>query len=1084
MSNAKLDGLVLEVTSAPPVVTAMVVHEPGPWFDDVLASLASQDYPTLRHVFFLTTPVVDSLADTAAAQLLSIKIQAVLPDAIMRIVEGNPGFGPLINEMQRIVEGDSGLFCVMHDDVALQPSTVRLLVEELFVSNASVVGPKLVQWDNPTLLKSVGFGIDRCGEIDPLIEPNERDQEQHDSVRDIFFVSSACMLVRADLFRELNGFCREIPFFGEDLEFCWRAHLSGARVVVAPSAVARHRELFSSRSANIVSSSLIARHRARTVTTLTSRFRFPLVWLQMLITSVIETVVGVFSGTFRESLAGLRATVAIIIDTTYVWRRRQEVRPFRRVLASDIGKLQVKGSARLTRFIRHRRAIESSAIASSTEVKKFWRQTSTRSSGIAMTVIFALILIGSREIITSGSRIVGEFLPFDSGSITSGLLFELFRSGWWSSGFGQATANPTGIGLLALGGYLVFGNLALLQTLMIVGSIFFGFFGMWRLCGAFANSRARLVGASIYVALPLGYDAIARGRFSAFLTIAALPWVFDILRRAGGLHAEGRIDPTTNLLISNSEKSIGVGISRRTQLIAGLVLILGLVSAFAPAILVVTLIGLLLWFIASVFGGTPMRSIGAMSFVGLAGVVGSLLINLPWSMNFISRQWWQLLTSDQSVSERGIGLSALASLDFGNLRGGFFVLGAYFCVVCSLLVANSWRLVWALRSAFLVVGALLLAVLDDRGLLPFQMPEPSILLALVAVGLGLACATCVSIFSETALGKSSDWRRSVGLLVPVAILLTFLPTFLNVADGRWQQPDSTVSQLLAQLPDNPEDGNYRTLFVGDNELLPVSTNALTSFVSYGVSDDGPVNIVSHWAPQHTAMNSLADQALMALISNDTVRVGRLMSPLAVRYIVVPLSSAPSASALDLVDALSNQLDLRRLYFARDLVIFENVAWIPIIGVLDEQSAVASQKVGGSALIVQELQSVNPLFVDDHNVASKSSRSSFNGGTVHVSALFNERWQLTIDGAQIAPRVAFGATTAFDAPIAGSAELHYRTSVLRYLLLLIQAFVWLALLIIAANVSRFRVRLRGVSSQSIKLLSENADQILKSDRQDK
>ena len=35
-----------------------------------------------------------------------------------------------------------------------------------------------------------------------------------------------------------------------------------------------------------------------------------------------------------------------------------------------------------------------------------------------------------------------------------------------------------------LGGYLVFGNLALLQTLMIVGSIFFGFFGMWRLCGA------------------------------------------------------------------------------------------------------------------------------------------------------------------------------------------------------------------------------------------------------------------------------------------------------------------------------------------------------------------------------------------------------------------------------------------------------------------------------------------------------------------------------------------------------------------------------------------------------------------------
>ncbi|NQV97493.1 MAG: hypothetical protein HQ486_06820, partial [Acidimicrobiaceae bacterium] len=209
MSNADLDVFQPEVTNPPPLVTAMVVHQPGSWFDEVLLALASQDYPTVRNVFFLTTPIINALPDTSAAQLLSRKIEAVLPNAIVRIVEGNPGFGPLINEIQRIVEGDSGFFCVMHDDVALQPSTLRLLVQELFVSNAGVVGPKLVQWNNPALLQSVGYGIDRCGEVDPLIEPNERDQEQHDSVRDIFFVSSACMLVRADIFRELNGFCQE-----------------------------------------------------------------------------------------------------------------------------------------------------------------------------------------------------------------------------------------------------------------------------------------------------------------------------------------------------------------------------------------------------------------------------------------------------------------------------------------------------------------------------------------------------------------------------------------------------------------------------------------------------------------------------------------------------------------------------------------------------------------------------------------------------------------------------------------------------------------------------------------------------------
>ena len=1063
------------------MVTAMVVHQPGPWFDEVLQSLANQDYSALSHVFFLTSQVINQKPDTVASQLLMKKIQTVLPESIVRIVEGNPGFGALINETQRIVEGNRGLFCVMHDDVLLQPSTISMLVHEMLVSNASIVGPKVVQWDNPTILKSVGSFIDRCGEVDPLIETDERDQEQHDSVKDVFFVSSACMLIRAEVFRELNGFCREISFFGEDLEFCWRAHLGGARVIIAPSAVVRHREMFSQRAPEISKDALSARHRVRTVTTLTWRLELPLVWLQMFVTSVVETIFGVFSGNFRGSLANLRATVSVFIDFAYVWGRRREVRKVRRVPASEISKMQVKGSARITKFIRHRRALESSSIASAASSKKLWRQSSTREAGFALLVIFSLIIIGSRGIILGGSRTVGELLPFEGGANTAGSLMRMFRSGWWSSGFGEAAANPTGLGILALGGFFVFGNLASLETLMIVGSLFIGFFGMWRLCGAFYNTRARLVGATIYVALPLSYDAIARGRFSALLTVAALPWVFDLLRRVGGLQPNERTDSSTNSLLPNSEKSIGVGLSRLTQLISALVLILGLITAFAPAILVVALIGVGLWSIASLFGGTAVRSIGTMFWVGIIGVVGALFINLPWSMHFVSGRWWELLTSDQSIGERNLGLVNLASLNFGNITGGALVLASYFCVACSLLVANSWRFVWALRSAFLVVGGLLLAILDDQGLLPFQMPEPTILLALVACGLALASATCASVFSETSAKKTSDWRRSVGLLVPVAMSVAILPTLLSVVDGRWHQPDSTLSQLFAQMPDNPADGNYRILFVGDNELLPISTNAVTNKVSYGVSDDGPVNIISHWAPQRTAMNKLSDHALTALINRQTVRVGRLMSPLAIRYIVVPVGDQPSESSKLLIDSLSNQIDLRRLYFAKDLVIFENSAWLPIVSVLDEESAVASEKVGDSALIVQELHSLKPLFIDDQSVSNKTVSNSFDGGTVHLAAPFDKNWQLTIDGARLKPRVAFGSSTAFDAPIKGIAKLSFRTTKLRDLYLLVQTLVWFGLLILAANFSRFRRQVRAVSGENVRLVADDSQKTINTDR---
>ena len=1077
----------MQGNAAPPVVTAMVVHEPGPWFDEVLNSIVSQDYPEVRNIFFITTPSTTDPAVKQVSQQLANRIQTVLPNAIIRIVEGNPGFGPLINEIQRIVEGDGGLFCVMHDDVALSSSALSQLVHELFVSNAAVVGPKLVEWENTAILKSVGFGIDRSGEVDTFIEPNERDQEQHDSIRDVFYISSACMLVRSDLFRELNGFCPEIPFFGEDLEFCWRAHLSGARVIIVPTAVARHREQFASRSPNIARSALTARHRARTVATLTWRFELLIVWLQMVLTSLAETVVGLFRGTFRESLLNLRASLSLLVDTAYILRRRRQVRPVRRVRASEISKLQIKGSARITRFIRRRQSFDSSSSSRLsptdlvTESRKVSRESSTRESAIVTLVVFALIVVGSRGIISSGTQTIGEFLPFEGGTNTPASLFDLFRSGWWASGFGQAASNPTGIGILALLGYLFLGKLAALQTWMIVGSLFVGFFGMWRLCGVFFNSRARLVGATVYVALPLSHDAIARGRFSALLTIAALPWVFDLLRRAGGLQPALRVDPATNLPIDNSEKSIEIGISRRTQLIAGLVLILGIVSAFAPALLIATLIGVVLWSGASMFGGTSLRTVGMMLAVGVIGVVGSLLINLPWSMHFVSAQWWQLLASDQLISERNLGLVALASMNFGDLSGVSLVLASYFCVACALLIANSWRFVWALRSAFLVIGGLLMAILDDRGLLPFQMPEPTVLLALVACGVALASATCASVFSETSTKKYSDWRRSVVILVPVALVIAVLPTLLNVADGRWHQPASTVSQLFTQMPDNPPEGNYRILFVGESDLLPVSTNAITNKISYGVSDDGPVNIISHWAPQYTTMNSSADRALKTLLDRHTVRLGRLVAPLAIRYVVVPLGFAPSDSATALVDSLSNQIDLRRLYFAQDLVIFENAAWLPIVSLLDEESSVASQKDGDPALIMQELQSIKPLFVDGNSVSNKAAASSFEGGTVHLSVPFDENWRLLVDGARLIPRAAFGATTGFDAPVKGVAELSFHTSSLRFLFLLIQGLVWFALLIIAANFSRFRSRARGVSGQTVRVIGDDTDKVLKLDR---
>src|SRR5207248_5745568 len=100
------------------------------------------------------------------------------------------------------------------------------------------------------------------------IEPGELDQEQHDGVRDVFYVTTALMLVRVDLFNELGGFDPATFPGAEDLDLCWRARLAGARVLVAPDARVAHREAADERArGGRPDESALARTRVRVLLT-------------------------------------------------------------------------------------------------------------------------------------------------------------------------------------------------------------------------------------------------------------------------------------------------------------------------------------------------------------------------------------------------------------------------------------------------------------------------------------------------------------------------------------------------------------------------------------------------------------------------------------------------------------------------------------------------------------------------------------------------------------------------------------------------------------------------------------------------
>src|SRR5690606_40487048 len=132
---------------------------------------------------------------------------------------------------------------LLHDDCAPAPDALACLLRTADTDpGIAVLGPKVRDWDDRRVLRELGFTVDAAGRRETGLDRREFDQGQHDGVRDVLAVGSAGMLVRRDVWDRLGGFDVEYGIFRDDLDFCWRVHAAGPRVVTASDAVVYHAE--------------------------------------------------------------------------------------------------------------------------------------------------------------------------------------------------------------------------------------------------------------------------------------------------------------------------------------------------------------------------------------------------------------------------------------------------------------------------------------------------------------------------------------------------------------------------------------------------------------------------------------------------------------------------------------------------------------------------------------------------------------------------------------------------------------------------------------------------------------------------
>jgi GT2 family glycosyltransferase len=1030
----------MDTPSLPPVVAVMVIHELGEWLPETLRGLASQDYASLQHLILVT-----GSADDPQQQSILDLVATEIPSAVVRFLGGNPGYGAACNSVLDLVQGESGFFCFLHDDVALAPDVISRLLEELLRSNAGVVGPKFVHWDDSRMIQSVGIAVDRFGVEMPYADDGEIDQEQHDAVQDVFVVSSASMLVRADLFRTVGGFQPELASAGTDLDFCWRCHTTGARVVVVPEAIVRHRE-----SMNTVTDEDVLRDMARdaektrvaTVASLTPIGMLPFVLMQMIFLTLARLVMLLVSGKVTAAYAELSAWVALPFAIGDVRRRRDAVSQHRVVDGSEIRALQIRGSAYVASYFRRRARRAGLAQADSSGVVQ---ESAPRAAYVMWSVLIAVLIIGSRTLLSSGVVAVGQMAPI-AGSARE--LAASYASGWWGTGFGQVSSLPTGSVLTAVGAIGTLGNTGLLHTLGVVLLPLIGWIGIWRFASVMGNRGARISATVAYAAVPLSFAAIAAGRWGALFVYALLPWMMHLSRMLVG-HAD-IADARAH------EAMVNVSSALWRRWFAGLTLLIAITFAFEPGVIVVLPMIAVVMFATCLAQGMHVKWASRWIMVVGAALVAALVLNLPWTSTYVRSGWWEALTGAAIENGRELGLLNLMHFSIGEFSVGSVSLLLYAAVIGAVLLVRGPRAVWALRGASLVVVGVLVAVLDDAALMPAHLPEPAVMLVVVAFGIAVSAGTMgASLVLDLGRGRFS-WRQPLGALVALAFMAGTFPVAVNTVNGRWNQPSLALPQLLAQLPDEVNEGGYRTMFIGDARVLPGAAINLGWGVSYSIVNGPTPTMMDQWETPPTRARDTAVAALYGIVRGQTARAGRLLAPLSVRFIVVPIIDGgqstrdnPIAAPRGLVDALSRQLDLRRRYASPDLVIYENDAAVPVRSVLTSVGTENSKLAGVRSMIARNIGGATPLPAPARPEAPV--RAQVDGpATVHLSVPFTSEWKLTVNNQDVPARPAFGLTNAYDISESGTIDISFRSSNVHTATVLIQFVVWCLVLFVALS----------------------------------
>ena len=619
----------------------------------------------------------------------------------------------------------------------------------------------------------------------------------------------------------------------------------------------------------------VARRRVRVV--LTCYSFATLLWVVPVgvLLSFVEAIVFLPTRRRGAAWAGFSAWWWNLFHLGRVRRARRPAQHARAIHDSQLHELQVGAGARFGAFLTQHHADD--RLQSLGERGRFAMESigdAFRSpAAYAMLAVLVVVLVGSRDLFGQGVPAVGTLVEWPG---VKALLAEL-TSAWRHTGMGSTDAGPPALGLMAALGTVLIGSVGLAETLLVVGAIVVGGIGAYRVGRELAGggAAASATAAIVYVLVPVSRNAIANGRLGPLVLFALLPFLVLLLARVG------RFDGPS-------------GVSRRPLL--GLAIATGLATAWYPPAALAIVVVALVFVVASLFAGgagAALRALGA----SLVGVAGAALLLAPWTLTIVE--------SRNDLAALGIGyhthldLAEVLRFDSGPSGSGFAPFGLLVAAAVALVLARGTRLAWAIRAWALIVAGFALVWLPAELSPSSAVAAPEAGLALAGLGVALAAALAVGSASASTEPMQSapkvGWRRGLAAVAVVGVVVGGLGFAADAVNGRWGAPDGDWAEVLSFTQDATFEGQFRILWVGDPDVLPLDPVELDEEVSWSLTRNGAGDARELWRAPVGDADGVIDRAIDVARAGDTTRLGRLLAPAGVRYVVVPLRNGPDGA---------------------------------------------------------------------------------------------------------------------------------------------------------------------------------------------